>query len=280
MDTAIAASAGAVTSPAAFSAAETATASDVTTAKLFTVPALAPVPLAAPSATGPAKARTAGVAGSSRPPVAPYRHRPSHARHARHGRHALIPAGKPDTGYDETGQRIGEQPDKRFSSAGRLQRFLSTPVTASLERQTPTARPPAGPSMTRPSSSSASPLTRLKGWSAPTTTTDVSALPAPPPPLDEKMTMDPSTPLSMLWTIARNRPDLRRWLIVNPSAPPELLEYIAQAGGPGVNQGLRVLFNALDTLGDHAHAARLLPAVLQADSGAIDASLAGTAEMV
>ncbi len=38
----------------------------------------------------------------------------------------------------------------------------------------------------------------------------------------------PSTSLSLLWTIARERPDLRRWLIVNPSSPPELLEYIAQ----------------------------------------------------
>lgn len=79
--------------------------------------------------------------------------------------------------------------------------------------------------------------------------------------------MDPSTPLPVLWRIARERPDLRRWLIVNPAAPPELLEYIAQTGGPGVGQGLRVLFAALDTLGDHRRANEVFPAALQASEG-------------
>ena len=97
--------------------------------------------------------------------------------------------------------------------------------------------------------------------------------PKPPPHLDEKTTMDPSTPLSVLWTIARERPDLRRWLIVNPSAPPELLEYIAQEGGPGVGQGLRVLFTALDTLGQHHRAREVMPAMLRADSADLDAAL-------
>ncbi len=85
--------------------------------------------------------------------------------------------------------------------------------------------------------------------------------------------MNPSTSLSLLWTIARERPDLRRWLIVNPSSPPELLEYIAQQGGPGVGQGLRVLFTALDTLGEHHRAREVMPAMLEADSTDLDAAL-------
>lgn len=97
--------------------------------------------------------------------------------------------------------------------------------------------------------------------------------PKPPPHLDEKAAMNPSTPLSLLWTIARERPGLRRWLIVNPAAPPELLEYIAQEGGPGVGQGLRVLFTALDTLGQHHRAREVMPAMLRADSADLDAAL-------
>lgn len=89
------------------------------------------------------------------------------------------------------------------------------------------------------------------------------APPLPPLKLDEEITMNPKTPLPILWRIARERRDLRRWLIVNPSAPPELLEYIAQQGGPGVGQGLRVLFNALDLLGEHERAHTMLPAVLE-----------------
>lgn len=93
-----------------------------------------------------------------------------------------------------------------------------------------------------------------------------TAPPQPPIKLDEKITMDPKTPLPLLWKIARERPDLRRWLIVNPSVPPELLEYIAQKGGPGVGQGLRVLFNALDLLGEQSRAQQMLPAVMQSTS--------------
>lgn len=97
--------------------------------------------------------------------------------------------------------------------------------------------------------------------------------PEPPPHLDEEITLNPSTSISLLWAIARKRPDLRRWLIVNPSSPPELLEYIAQQGGPGVGQGLRVLFNALDILGQHHRAREVMPAMLEADSADLDAAL-------
>ncbi|MCH4209876.1 hypothetical protein [Bifidobacterium sp.] len=49
----------------------------------------------------------------------------------------------------------------------------------------------------------------------------------------------------VLWHIAREAPELRRWLIANPRADANLLEYVAQAGGPGVKEGFEVLFESL-----------------------------------
>lgn len=51
----------------------------------------------------------------------------------------------------------------------------------------------------------------------------------------------------VLWHIAREYPQLRRWLIANSSASPELLEFVAQVGGPGVRAGFDVLFDDAST---------------------------------
>ena len=37
---------------------------------------------------------------------------------------------------------------------------------------------------------------------------------------------------------------MRRWIIANPHADAGLLEYIAQAGGPGVHEAFEVFFEA------------------------------------
>ena len=70
--------------------------------------------------------------------------------------------------------------------------------------------------------------------------------PEPPLPLDPLIACDPSTDIDVLWFIALHAPELHRWLVANPSATPEMLEYIAQAGGPGVGQALSVLLETLE----------------------------------
>jgi hypothetical protein len=57
------------------------------------------------------------------------------------------------------------------------------------------------------------------------------------------LALDPATDESLLWFIAQNQPLLRHWLIANPASSPELLEYVAQVGGPGVEEGFAVLFD-------------------------------------
>ncbi|AKV56195.1 hypothetical protein AB656_06430 [Bifidobacterium actinocoloniiforme DSM 22766] len=57
---------------------------------------------------------------------------------------------------------------------------------------------------------------------------------------------DPETDPAVLWYIARELPELRRWLAANPRASPELLEAISQLGGPGVKQALGLLMDYLD----------------------------------
>lgn len=73
--------------------------------------------------------------------------------------------------------------------------------------------------------------------------------PSPPLLLTPQVAADPDTDRAVLWHIARNLPDLRRWLVVNPKADAYLLEYIAQAGGPGVHRALQVLLDSLDRPG-------------------------------
>lgn len=65
--------------------------------------------------------------------------------------------------------------------------------------------------------------------------------PAPPIVLSPLLACDPHTDPEILWYIARHAPPLRRWLVANPNASAELLEYVAQAGGPGVNHALTIL---------------------------------------
>lgn len=57
---------------------------------------------------------------------------------------------------------------------------------------------------------------------------------------------DGGTSPDILWHIAHEAPELRRWLIANPSADAALLEYVAQAGGPGVAEGFAVLFDTIE----------------------------------
>lgn len=59
------------------------------------------------------------------------------------------------------------------------------------------------------------------------------------------MAANPATDRELLWHIARTRPDLRRWLVANPAADATLLEYVSQAGGPGVRQALEILLRTL-----------------------------------
>jgi hypothetical protein len=67
--------------------------------------------------------------------------------------------------------------------------------------------------------------------------------PQPPPSLTPALALDPATSQEVLWDVARGEPQLRRWLIANPAASPELLEFVAQVGGPGVREGFEVLFD-------------------------------------
>lgn len=68
----------------------------------------------------------------------------------------------------------------------------------------------------------------------------------PEPPLvpTPAMATDPDTPPDVLWSIARNHPELRRWLAANPAATPALLETVSQLGGPGVKRSLDILLGS------------------------------------
>ena len=75
------------------------------------------------------------------------------------------------------------------------------------------------------------------------------APPAPPPPPlvpTPWHALNPDTDEETLWRIAREEPPLRRWLVANTAASPELLEYVAQAGGPGVAEAFAVLFDGME----------------------------------
>lgn len=67
--------------------------------------------------------------------------------------------------------------------------------------------------------------------------------PQPPIKLTPLLACDPDTDTDVLWHIARHAPELRRWLVANPKADAALLEYVAQAGGPGVRDALTVLLD-------------------------------------
>lgn len=70
--------------------------------------------------------------------------------------------------------------------------------------------------------------------------------PAPPIALTPLVACDPATDAQLLWHIAREAPELRRWLVANPRADAELLEFVSQQGGPGVRRALEVLLDSLE----------------------------------
>lgn len=72
--------------------------------------------------------------------------------------------------------------------------------------------------------------------------------PPPEPPLQPTpaMACNSTTNLEVLWWIARHEPSLRRWIVANPNANAELLEFISQAGGPYVKESLQILLDSLN----------------------------------
>lgn len=78
------------------------------------------------------------------------------------------------------------------------------------------------------------------------------APPDPPLKLTPALACDPQTAPEILWHIARTAPELRRWLVANPRSTPELLEYVAQAGGPGVHEAIEVLLDLIERQQRHA----------------------------
>ena len=71
--------------------------------------------------------------------------------------------------------------------------------------------------------------------------------PRPPILLTPLVACDPDTDPRILWHIARHAPELRRWLPANPAADAALLEYVAQAGGPGVREALTILLDSVES---------------------------------
>ena len=70
--------------------------------------------------------------------------------------------------------------------------------------------------------------------------------PKPPTLLTPQLACSPDTDPEILWAIARQAPELRKWLVANPNANAELLEFVAQASGPGIGQALEILFESMD----------------------------------
>ena len=75
---------------------------------------------------------------------------------------------------------------------------------------------------------------------------DMTAPPEPPIALTPEVACSPDTDPEILWHIAWHVPELRRWLVANPQASPELLEYVSQAGGPGVRRALEILLVSIE----------------------------------
>ncbi|PWG65931.1 hypothetical protein [Bifidobacterium callitrichidarum] len=75
---------------------------------------------------------------------------------------------------------------------------------------------------------------------------DMTAPPEPPIVLTPAVACSSDTDPDVLWHIARNVPELRRWLVANPQADAGLLEYVSQAGGPGVRRALEILLESME----------------------------------
>ena len=79
--------------------------------------------------------------------------------------------------------------------------------------------------------------------------------PAPPVELTPLVACNQQTNREILWHIAKTAPELRHWLIANPNADAELLEFISQSGGPQVKLGFDVLFAS------HEHSRQTSPSI-------------------
>ena len=77
--------------------------------------------------------------------------------------------------------------------------------------------------------------------------TKTSSPPKPPIILTPYVAIDPATKTEVLWYIAQKIPELRKWIIANPSADAQILEYISQQCGPDVRYSFEVLFSAYDS---------------------------------
>nr|WP_240542347.1 hypothetical protein [Bifidobacterium felsineum] len=76
---------------------------------------------------------------------------------------------------------------------------------------------------------------------------DLTTPPAPPIILTPQVACSPDTDMDVLWHIALHLPELRKWIVANPQADAAILEFISQAGGPGVKPALEVLLESLET---------------------------------
>lgn len=70
--------------------------------------------------------------------------------------------------------------------------------------------------------------------------------PKPPIVLTAQVACCENTSKDVLWHIAKNVPELRKWVVANPVADAKMLEYVSQQGGPGVKQSLDVLLEAYE----------------------------------
>lgn len=68
--------------------------------------------------------------------------------------------------------------------------------------------------------------------------------PKPPIVLSPLVAVCPQTDPSVLWHIAKNMPELRKWIIANPRADASLLEYLSQHGGPDIQRCLGILLDS------------------------------------
>jgi hypothetical protein len=92
---------------------------------------------------------------------------------------------------------------------------------------------------------------RLPAYSDRPETPPISDLTTPPDPpiaLTPSVACSPETDTDVLWHIARHAPELRRWLVANPKSDAMLLEFVSQAGGPGVRQSLEILFESMEEI--------------------------------
>ena len=64
--------------------------------------------------------------------------------------------------------------------------------------------------------------------------------PAPPAPKGITDALDPHASEQELSKIAREQPELRRWILANPSIPEGLVTFIERVGGPDVPQALAI----------------------------------------